>query len=556
MIRSLGALGLVALAACGDDAVVDRCAVGHLTAAVSAPARKLYGPAAPYDPDGTLRGRDDLLAGSVRARRAAAWQAVARALAPVALAVPPPSAPDATVPTWLTWYGKDDVTRLFHRAYPALSDARKRARDPFAPDEIDQALAWNPTAVDGQIGWTPERWAAYLAALDSSTVIAGAAGTNRVGYSPGAARHLLASYPQIVRCAQDPARPARVAEGPGAGQRQLVRVPLALDPCADASFGPYFVDAEGALTATAAGAAITITDARGAIRCAGAIDAPCTAAGPGPLRVSVTAGGDGVEGALEIDYAAANPTWASCLASAFPLDAAVIKADWRRALGDPLPTYDTSAAGLARHLGPGGDLDWGAGDGAADPGADRIFTIATDPTTVGGPVYRLAALHLMTKELDHWLWVTLWWSPDPDSDFGADRPAAIAALGGPWRNYKMCVTTAFDERDPDPRGGFGPTSLGLALAATGAAPGAPSWCSNPYLELGHGNAASNCLGCHQHGGTGVGVDQILGDPDGFPALGRTQLRDNFPADYSWALDAGDHLGQALTDEVLYWDTGL
>ncbi len=556
MARRALALAGLALVACGDDAVVDRCLVGEvgqLTSAVSAPARKLYGPAAPYAADGVLRGLDDALAGSQRQRRAVAWQAVARALAPVALAAPPPGQPDATVPTWLTWYGKDDVQRLFHRLYPALDADRKRARDPFAPTEIDDALAWNPTAVDGQDGWTPARWDAYLAALASAPAIAGAAGTGRVGYSPGAARHLLASYPSIVACAQDPARPARVVDGPGAGQRQLVRVPLALDACGAASFGPYFVDADGALTAAAAGAAIAIIDDRGEVRCAGAVDAPCTATGPGPLRVTATAGGAPVRGALEIAYAAADPTWAACLAAPFPLDAAVIKADWRRVLGEPLPTYDTSAAGLRRHLG---ELDWGPGDGTADPGADRIFTIATDPTTVGGPVYRLAALHLMTKELDHWLWITLWWSPEPDRDFGADRPPQIAALGGPWRNYKMCVVTAFDERDPDPRGGAIAADLGLALAATGAGPGAPSWCSNPYLELGHGNAASNCLGCHQHGGTAIGVDQILGDPDGFPSLGRTQLRDNFPADYSWALDAGDRLGRVFADEVEYWDAGL
>ena len=70
----------------------------------------------------------------------------------------------------------------------------------------------------------------------------------------------------------------------------------------------------------------------------------------------------------------------------------------------------------------------------------------------------------MSKELDHWLWITLWWSPDPDSDFGADRPAAIAALPGPWRNYKMCVTSSYLEGDPDPRGGAD-GSLGDALAA-------------------------------------------------------------------------------------------
>jgi hypothetical protein len=36
-------------------------------------------------------------------------------------------------------------------------------------------------------------------------------------------------------------------------------------------------------------------------------------------------------------------------------------------------------------------------------------------------------------------------------------------------------------------------------------------------------------------------------------LGRTQLRNNFPVDYSWQSDRGDMLGSMLRDEVIYWD---
>src|SRR5690606_23299611 len=185
------------------------------------------------------------------------------------------------------------------------------------------------------------------------------------------------------------------------------------------------------------------------------------------------------------------------------------------------------------------------------PGPDDIYTLRL----ASGNTYRLAGLHIMTKELDHWLWITLWWSPAPHDDFGADRPAAIEALGGPWRNYKMCVVTAFEERDPDPWGGFAHTapSLGRALAAVHGGAGAPSWCSNPYLERGAGNAATNCIGCHQHGGTGLRSEEILSDAARFPAHGRTVLRNNFPADYSWATDAGDRLGQLFADEVAYYD---
>jgi hypothetical protein len=151
--------------------------------------------------------------------------------------------------------------------------------------------------------------------------------------------------------------------------------------------------------------------------------------------------------------------------------------------------------------------------------------------------------------------MTLWWSDRPDDDFGADRPAAVAALPGPWRNYKMCVSTGYLEGDPDPRGGFS-GSLGDALAAvTRGGAGAPTWCSNPYIELGAGNADTNCIGCHQHGGTALIAEDIISDPARFPHHGRTRVRNNFFTDYSWALQGGrgDDLSAIIKAEVDYWD---
>jgi hypothetical protein len=202
-----------------------------------------------------------------------------------------------------------------------------------------------------------------------------------------------------------------------------------------------------------------------------------------------------------------------------------------------VPVFDTSAAGVRAAFG--GNQEWVA-SGDADPDPSSIYTLAMP----SGARYRLAGLHLMTKELDHWLWVTLWWSPTPGEDFGADRPASLA---GVWRNYKMCVVTAFRELDPDPTGGTS-GSLAAALAAAHPGAGGPSWCSNPMIELGPANSSSTCIGCHQHGGTTLLSEDILT----FPPNGRTQHRNNFPSDYSWAVTSGDRLGRMFADQVEYW----
>jgi hypothetical protein len=321
----------------------------------------------------------------------------------------------------------------------------------------------------------------------------------------------------------------------------MLRETFTLAACGERSFGPFFVGEGETLVARVEGA--------GRVRIDDCEDASCDARGPRAVTVSVRGDGERGNAILTIDYQEADPAWAPCLSSPFPLDAAVVKADWRRAeLGFQVPVFDTSAAGMAATLASDGDQAWVAA-AQADPGGESIYTVAM-PT---GARYRLAGLHLMTKELDHWLWVTMWWSPDPDRDFGADRPAAITALGGPWKNYKMCVVTAFREGDEDPRGGATAGSLAESLAAVHAGAGGPTWCSNPMIELGHGNAASTCIGCHQHGGVAaLRSEDILADDVRFPDNGRAQVRNNFLDEYSWAITAGDGLGRIFADEVEYW----
>ena len=49
----------------------------------------------------------------------------------------------------------------------------------------------------------------------------------------------------------------------------------------------------------------------------------------------------------------------------------------------------------------------------------------------------------MVRMTQDWFWNTLWWSPDPKSDIGADRPANWQMTAGADA-YNMCSVAAFE----------------------------------------------------------------------------------------------------------------
>jgi hypothetical protein len=239
----------------------------------------------------------------------------------------------------------------------------------------------------------------------------------------------------------------------------------------------------------------------------------------------------------------------ACLDGAFPADAALVKASWTRVdAGSPLVAFDTSAAALAQKLAPDTVMDWGAGDREVSPPDGDLYTLELQ----NGNRFALTALHVMTKELDHWVWLTLWWSDRPDEDFGADRPPDFPE---PFRNYKLCTVIAPDEADPDPSGGFAgeAPSLADALAATHGGAGGPTWCSNPYIERGPHNAATNCVGCHQHAGTALRSEDILAADANDPGSARRLQRETFPSDYVFSMRLGDDVGAMFDETADHYD---
>lgn len=548
------ALLLVAFAGCGDDAP-DKTAACDLSSAQSASTiqdRKVIGAVAPYAADLTLAHRDDELRTSIAARRAAAWQTVAKVLAPVPLT----DANQYALPAWHTWFGRGDFDRVFKKLYRDLGPAGRAARAQLSPATIDAGFAWNTTALDEVPEWDAQRYQDYLAAIDSQVEAHGIGGIDRVGYSSGAMRELLHSYTQQYACRIDAPPDAYAAQEVRPGTLVTHHEEVAVASCEWRVLGPFVaaVGAQVTVTSTGDGDA-DLYVRRGAAPepdehdCKSAGDRStetCTVDGGGLVYVAVF-GADASSVAIDVTYLSEDVALPTCLAQEMPRDSVLIKADWRRHLpGENLPFFDTSAARMRERLGTA-KADWALdGDGSANPDASKIYAL----TLPNGNSFRLPALHVMTKELDHWQWITLWWSPNPDADFGADRPAAFANLPGPWANYKMCTVTAYLEGDADPRGGFA-GSLGDSLEAVAHTNG-PTWCSNPYLELGEGNAATNCIGCHQHGGTMLTPLEILQQQ---PHHGSTRVRNNFFTDYLWAIQGGqgEDLSAIVQAEVDYWD---
>lgn len=555
-----GLLLITVAAACGDNASdkTAACDLAQQQSAATVQDRKIIGAVAPYAADLSLAARDDELRTSIAARRAAAWQVVGRVLAPTPLAEPELASTfggQPTIPAWHTWFARDDFDRVFKKLYRDLGPASRAARSPLDAATIDAAFAWNTTALDELPEWPEQRYRDYLAAIDTQEKAHGTAGVNRVGYSEGATRHLIASYKQQYDC--------RLAAEPDAFATQPVRAgaPVAhaehleLASCEWRILGPFAASAGAPVKVTSRGDGDVDVYVRrdrepdpNTFDCKSAGDTSretCQVAGGGLIYVAVF-GADAGSVDVDVEYLAEDVALPTCLTEEMPRDAVLVKADWRRQLpGENLPFFDTAAARMRERLGA--KADWAGSDGSANPGASAIYSL----TLPNGNVFRMPALHVMSKELDHWLWITLWWSPNPDSDFGADRPAEIAALPGPWANYKMCVVSQYLEGDVDPRGGFA-GSLGDALEAVGGGTNTPTWCSNPYLELGEGNAGTNCIGCHQHGGTELAPEAILSL---LPHHGSTRVRNNFFTDYLWAIKGGqgEDLSALIQAEVDYWD---
>jgi len=138
----------------------------------------------------------------------------------------------------------------------------------------------------------------------------------------------------------------------------------------------------------------------------------------------------------------------------FPQDAIVIKSIWRPSASCVAYCVAVDAAKIAE-----------------DPMLAAIARRILGRDLQAGDKAELVGLHIATKEIDDWVWASLYWDGGgTDADVPADVPA-------PYRSYRL--TVAFDDTLPKEPDG----SAHIAF--------------NPHLEGPFPNGAvSNCMSCH------------------------------------------------------------
>ncbi len=156
-----------------------------------------------------------------------------------------------------------------------------------------------------------------------------------------------------------------------------------------------------------------------------------------------------------------------------------------------------------------------AGRANRDSEARRASLVALGRPLEAGDFLVLVGVNFATKEMEDWVWGTLWWHDRADrGPFAADRPEGLAPV---LSRYLLQV--AFDAETPREAGGE------------------PHICFNPWLEGrfpdgGHGGGVvSNCLTCHQRASyppvNFLPVSRGVADRASDPAFAPGRLRTGF-----------------------------
>ncbi len=223
--------------------------------------------------------------------------------------------------------------------------------------------------------------------------------------------------------------------------------------------------------------------------------------------------------------------------------AAFLKTSWRRnGDGFAIDRFDTRAAALDAQFHTSA---WTA-NGVWQPRLDEGYAMQTRTAQI----FHLVGMHLMIKRPSDWVWSSIWLSQGEGSDLAVDHAPELPG-------YRLCSVTGFTSplatESPDDAGSLPPAEL-QGVAAVLRAHSFPSWCSNPFLELGTNNQQTNCIGCHQHAGLNWSQQDLTRRLTvDLPSL-QYQASRSGPSDFVWSLISGpDALFAPIADTIEYFD---
>ncbi|MCX6129028.1 MAG: hypothetical protein NTX25_08190 [Proteobacteria bacterium] len=453
---------------------------------------------------------------SLKYRRDQAWQILQELLhdVPVGSQLSEISQENQRLPIWQTWYESSEFQWMFDDLYNRLGpEGRIQFKDnaaqlfdglpdgyDFCPSDLEKIFERQGN-LDISRQFTAERFKQRLQKFKTKEEVRGVSGTGVTLFSPGLIYHYLQNYRQIFQCK------ASLAQ---LDPEQIVMP--ARTPCLASEFpkGDASLYAQKKLRLKSDCQLPQIDSSQEAIGTAVAV----------------------------------KTSWQLLDANA------------------QLAVFDSSAAAMQKTLETG---VWQPVDQVSSNSlsTEHIYTIETVSKLESGlkEKFQLSAIHFAVKYLEDWLWISLWWSPNPSTDFGADRPqTGVFHEGSPWSHYKMCVVSSFEEGSPHPGTEFSDLSLQKAVDTVFSKTSPHTWCANPFIERGQGNTRTNCIGCHQHAGTAIFPDDVFmddaNDPKNeqrrsrFPANGRKQLRNNFPGDYLWSFDNAPDFFQSKITRII------
>ncbi len=143
--------------------------------------------------------------------------------------------------------------------------------------------------------------------------------------------------------------------------------------------------------------------------------------------------------------------------------------------------------------------------------------VAHDPTLEIGDHVVLVGMHISTREIPDWVWVTLWWHDRADDGpYAVGRPAS---LDGAACSYLLDVAvSASTPKEPD---------------------GSPHVAMNPYLEARFPDGVhSNCVACHRR--AALGTSEYLPVTRGDTAPTDPYFADKTTTDMVWTLALEPH----------------